>query len=112
MPGLGSLAACGPIGRILKGRVARSADTGVKAALVDMGISRNEAGLYQDNIKDGQLLVCFHANDWREADAARKIFQAMGASNISILGEKASSLFPSNLGGQGIACPALSEAAA
>ena len=92
-PGAGSLIACGPIGGILKRHASRSPARDVKTVLVDMGISRNDAKLYQDSVKDGQVLVCLHADDWREADAARKIFQAVGATNISILGEKASSHF-------------------
>ena len=38
------------------------------------------------------LLICLHAVDWREADAARKIFQAMRATNITVGGENASRL--------------------
>lgn len=112
MPGFGPLVACGPIGGVFKANTSRAPKCDVNTALVDMGIPRNEAGLYQENVRDGQVLVCFHANDWREAVAARKIFQAMGASNISILGEKASALLPSNLGGQRRTDPVLSEATA
>jgi hypothetical protein len=39
-----------------------------------------------------QLLICLQANEWREAEAARRIFQALGASNITLGGEKASHL--------------------
>ena len=42
-----------------------------------------------DNCMDNHTLICLQADDWREADAARKIFQAMGASNITVGGEKA-----------------------
>ncbi len=41
---------------------------------------------------DDHLLIRLQADDWREADAARKIFQAMGASNITVGGENASRL--------------------
>jgi hypothetical protein len=41
---------------------------------------------------EDHLLICLHADDWREADAARKIFQAMGATNVTVGGENASRL--------------------
>ncbi len=41
---------------------------------------------------DGQVLICLRAIPWRDADAARKILQAMGATNITLSGEKASRL--------------------
>ncbi len=110
LPGFGPLVTCGPIGGVFKASASRAPKHGVKTALVNMGIPRNEAGLYQENVRGGQVLVCFHANDWREADAARKIFQAMGASNISILGDKASALLPPGLSGQGRTNPASSDA--
>jgi hypothetical protein len=44
------------------------------------------------NRADDHLLICLQADDCREADAARKIFQAMGATNITVGGEKASRL--------------------
>jgi hypothetical protein len=44
---------------------------------------------HQSSSLDDHLLICLQADDWREADAARKIFHAMGASNITVGGEKA-----------------------
>jgi hypothetical protein len=38
------------------------------------------------------LLICLQANERREAEAVRKIFQSLGASNITLGGEKASHL--------------------
>ena len=46
----------------------------------------------QGSCTDDHMLICLLADDWREADAARKIFQAMGAANITVGGEKASQL--------------------
>ncbi len=36
-----------------------------------------------------RLLICLRAGEWREAEAARKIFQVLGATNITLGGEKA-----------------------
>jgi hypothetical protein len=47
---------------------------------------------HQGSSAEDHFLISLHADDWREADAARKIFQAMGATNISVGGETASRL--------------------
>lgn len=41
---------------------------------------------------DDPVLICLRADAWKEAEAARKIFQAMGATNVSLGGEKAARL--------------------
>jgi hypothetical protein len=47
------------------------------------------AGPRESEVQGGHLLICLRTKAWREADAARKIFQAMGASNITLGGEQA-----------------------
>jgi hypothetical protein len=48
---------------------------------------------YYDRSVDGHLLICLRADEWGKAEAARKIFQAMGASNVTLAGADASRLF-------------------
>jgi hypothetical protein len=48
------------------------------------------AGRDNNRCEDANLLIWLRTAGWREADAARKIFQVMGASNITLGGEKAS----------------------
>lgn len=108
LPGFGPLAACGPIVGMLKRATRHAPGHDVKAALVGMGVKRKQAAGYEENVSGGHVLVCFHANDWRDADAARRIFQAMDASNISILGDKASIAFPFKPAAQQERAPAFS----
>ncbi len=92
-PGVGHFIAGGPLGLILGAAGGTSsASRGVQQALVGLGMRRHAANLYQDRLKEGQILICLQTDEWRQADAARKIFQAMGASNISISGSRASRL--------------------
>ena len=41
------------------------------------GTSLENMDHHQCSSVEELLLICLHADDWREADAARKIFQAM-----------------------------------
>jgi hypothetical protein len=109
IPGCTPLLACGPMGGIFKGAITRSRRRGMKTMLMDLGISRVEAGLYEDKVTDGQVLVCLHANDWREAEAAQKMFQAVGAADITILGQKEPAEPPLQVirGQSGILAPAV-----
>lgn len=57
------------------------------AAVAPAGL---KAGAGPDGaVTDDPVLICLRADAWREAEAARKIFQAMGATNVSLGGEKA-----------------------
>ncbi len=92
-PGFGHLVAAGPVGAILTGAAAGSgAGRRVRRALVGLGLRRKCAELYRDQVKEGQILVSLETSNWREAEAARKIFLAMGAANVAIGGSKASGL--------------------
>lgn len=42
-----------------------------------------------DERSEDPVLICLRAEAWPEADAARRIFQAMGATNVSLGGENA-----------------------
>ena len=89
-PGLGHYVAGGPLGAALTGATAGPvAAKGIKHALVSLGIRHHDARFYQNRLREGQILICLQAGEWREADAARKIFQALGAANITISGSKA-----------------------
>jgi hypothetical protein len=61
---------------------------GATVASASPGAAKNN----RHRIAERQLLICLQANEWRVAEAARKIFQALGASNVTLGGEKASHL--------------------
>lgn len=55
--------------------------------LLDMGVSNNDAQQYQARVKSGQALVSLFASEEREAEAACRIFQALGAEDVTVSGK-------------------------
>jgi len=91
VPGFGHFVAAGPLGAVMTGATSGSTATGrVRQALAGLGLRGGSAGFYRDQVKEGQILVSLQTNHWHEANAARKIFEVMGAANITIGGPKAS----------------------
>ncbi len=100
VPDFGVLMAGGPLGAVPTGTSAsRAAHCGFKSTLTGMGIHDGDASLYHSRVKEGRILICLHTREWRDADAARKIFQAMSATNITITGEKASGMLTRSFSG-------------
>ena len=87
LPGLGGLIVAGPLAAALgltgiAATTVAGAATGLVAggligALVNLGISQEDAGIYQDFIKSGNVLVIAHADR-----STRDIFIATGAKQI------------------------------
>lgn len=87
LPGLGALIVAGPLAAAL-GLTGMAATTvagaatglvagGLIGALVNLGISQEDASIYQDFIKSGNVLVIAHAER-----STRDIFIATGAKQI------------------------------
>jgi hypothetical protein len=87
IPGVGPLIAAGPIMAALGGAAVGGAVGGVTGALVGMGIPEIEARVYEGKIKDGNILISAHCDTSDEADRAKRIFKADGATDISGIGE-------------------------
>ena len=87
IPGLGAFIAAGPIMAALAGAAGGAAAGGLTGALIGMGIPEYEAKRYEGKVKDGNILLSVHAEDGKEVDRAKKIFQAGGAVDISYTGE-------------------------
>ena len=70
----------------LTGATARPvAAQGIKHALVGLGIRHHDARFYQSRLREGQILHLPAGQGMaRWPHAARKIFQALGAANITI----------------------------
>jgi hypothetical protein len=62
VPGIGPIIAAGPIISTLGGAAAGAASGagGIKNALIETGISEEEAERYTDDVKDGKILVLLH----------------------------------------------------
>ncbi len=87
IPGVGPLIAAGPIMASLSGLAVGATVGGVTGALIGMGIPEIEARAYEGKIKDGNILISAHCDTSDEADRAKRIFKADGASDISSIGE-------------------------
>jgi hypothetical protein len=63
LPGLGMIAAAGPLASLLTGGHRREDDEGLSGALVALGILREEADLYAEGIRRGATLVLVQAQE-------------------------------------------------
>jgi len=80
VPNLGSLIIAGaPLATALSCMNRR----GVAHALETMGLSRDEAHLYEAKVKKGQILISIAAIDEREAVAAHRVVRAIGVQDIA-----------------------------
>jgi hypothetical protein len=87
IPGVGPLIAAGPIMAALGGVAAGGAVGGLAGALVGFGIPEYEAKQYEGKLKSGNILISVHAEDSKERNAAKEIFERSHASDISYTGE-------------------------
>jgi hypothetical protein len=87
IPGVGPLIAAGPIMAALGGVAAGGAMGGLTGALVGFGIPEYEAKQYEGKLKSGNILISVHAEDRKERNAAKEIFEQSHASDISYTGE-------------------------
>ena len=87
IPGLGPFIAAGPIMAALGGAAVGGATGGLIGALTGMGIPEFEAKRYKDKIGAGNILISVHTEDGKQKSAAKDIFKANGAEDISSGGE-------------------------
>lgn len=82
IPGIGPVLALGPIAAVVTGLVAGGAVGGALGALLGLGINKEEAKLYEQNLKNGDILVIVEAaNDQYEA-AAKTLHRTTGPRSI------------------------------
>jgi hypothetical protein len=89
IPGLGPLIAAGPILATLSGMAAGGTLGGLTGALVGMGIPEYEAQQYEGKLREGNILMCVHAEDSDEAARVRQIYSDEKAESISTGSEAA-----------------------
>lgn len=65
IPGFGAVLAAGPIMTTIGGAVvgASSGAGGLKRALMEIGVSADEAERYSDEVQDGKILVFLHSKE-------------------------------------------------
>lgn len=79
VPGLGLIAAAGPIAGTLSGAVAG----GIVGALVDLGVPEHESRFYEDRIKNGMYLVTIKT-EVENVDTIKNVVTSYGATDINI----------------------------
>jgi hypothetical protein len=82
IPGL-NLVVYGPLIAAAAGAGVGAAAGGLVGSLVGLGIPEYVAKRYEDEIKDGAVLIVVDAEDSDEADKAKDIFERGDAHNIS-----------------------------
>jgi uncharacterized protein (TIGR02271 family) len=86
IPGIGPILAAGPlaaaIGGALGGAGLGAAAGGLIGALTDMGVPEHEARHYEDQVRQGKILVTVRADSDDEADRAADIMDADGDVNV------------------------------
>jgi len=88
IPGIGPLLAAGPIVAAIAGAGVGSAIGGIAGALIGLGVPEIEAKRYEEEIKRGRILVSVHCESVRMAQAARKILEDSGATDVFLSGEQ------------------------
>lgn len=81
-PGIGVLAV-GPIVAAFAGGAAGAATGGLIGALVGLGIPEHEAKRYENEIKDGAVLVAIEADSHERAKLAKTILEGEDAYHIA-----------------------------
>ncbi len=75
IPGIGPIIAAGPIAGLIGGALAGGAVGGLIGALVNLGLSDEEAQSYEQNLKDGDILVVVKSDNER-FDRVHDIFNS------------------------------------
>jgi uncharacterized protein (TIGR02271 family) len=86
IPGIGPILAAGPIaaaiGGALGGAGLGAAAGGLIGALTDMGVPEEDARHYEDQVRQGKILVTVRADNDNEADRASEIMLVQGAVDV------------------------------
>jgi hypothetical protein len=87
IPGLGPFIASGPIMAALSGVATGATIGGLGGTLIGLGLPEVEAKRYAGKLKQGNILLCVHADDYEQANRARKILDLGGAEDVTTTGE-------------------------
>ncbi len=79
VPGLGVIAAAGPLAGLISGAVTG----GIVGALVDLGLPENESKQYADDIKTGKVFLSITTDD-ENIDSIQSILNNYGASQVNV----------------------------
>lgn len=86
IPGIGPVVAAGVLATTLGGAAVGAAAGGLIGALVDLGVPEEEAGAYEESVRQGGILLTVQANSDDEARLARATFDHHGGSAVRAYG--------------------------
>jgi len=84
IPGMGSLAAAGPIMMAPRGATIRVGTGGIFGRLIWVGIPEDDARIYENKLKAGDYVIAVQTRNEEEFSRAREILESEGALNISM----------------------------
>lgn len=94
IPGLGAIFVAGPLATALglsggvattvAGTVTGAIAGGLVGALVNLGVSNEDAEIYQERIQSGDVLLIAEIDNGADLDATRRIFNDRGAEEVRI----------------------------
>jgi hypothetical protein len=82
IPGIGAIAAAGPIVAALAGAGAAGATGGLVGGLIGAGIPEVEAKRYAGRVREGAYLISVHCDDSKWAKKAEEILEATGGRDV------------------------------
>jgi hypothetical protein len=82
IPGVGPFIAAGPIMAMLGGAALGGTVGGITGGLIGLGIPEIEAKQYEGKLRDGNILISFHAQNNSQAKQAEEVFKALGGHDI------------------------------
>jgi uncharacterized protein (TIGR02271 family) len=85
IPGIGPAIAGGALGVLISSAVAGAAAAGIAGALIGLGIPEDEARYYEDEFKEGRIIVTVKADG--RYDEARALLRRAGAYDIEDRGD-------------------------
>jgi hypothetical protein len=83
IPGVGPLIAAGPLLAMLSGAAVGAAAGGLTGSLIGLGIPEYEAKRYEQQLKEGGILIAVHVdnNEWEKK--AKRVLTEAGATDIA-----------------------------
>ncbi|SIS39879.1 general stress protein [Salimicrobium flavidum] len=86
IPGIGQIAAAGPLASALTGAGVGAGGGGLVGALVGMGMPKEQAKQYEGHLKDGKIIVLVEASE-KHADSVYRTFLTNRTENKSMYPE-------------------------
>ena len=82
IPGIGPIVAAGALATTLGGAALGAVAGGLIGALTDMGVPEEHARGYEENVRQGSILLTVSANSDQQARRAHQIFNQHGGSDV------------------------------